>query len=81
MSFELISSQFGGTASSRNPLSYCLLIISFVLAWVETWFMDFKVLPWERRELQRYSGPVPSKEFSFLLQFLLVEMIIGKKWL
>ncbi|XP_076455837.1 stAR-related lipid transfer protein 3-like isoform X2 [Babylonia areolata] len=46
--------------SSKNPLSYCLLIVSFVLAWVETWFLDFKVLPWERKELQRLAVPTQS---------------------
>ena len=50
-----IGGQFGD--SSRNPLSYVLLIISFVLAWVETWFLDFKVLPWERKELQKLAMP------------------------
>ncbi|PVD36129.1 hypothetical protein C0Q70_03102 [Pomacea canaliculata] len=49
---------FQGTNSSINPLSYCLLIISFVLAWVETWFLDFKVLPQERKAAQRLSADV-----------------------
>ncbi|KAH9524307.1 StAR- lipid transfer protein 3 [Bulinus truncatus] len=44
---------FEGTKSSNNPLSYCLIIISFVLAWAETWFMDFKVLPQEQKALER----------------------------
>ncbi|CAG5115492.1 unnamed protein product [Candidula unifasciata] len=44
---------FGGTKSSNNPLSYCLIIISFVLAWAETWFLDFKVLPHEKKLRER----------------------------
>ncbi|KAK3799572.1 hypothetical protein RRG08_053201 [Elysia crispata] len=40
---------FEGTKSSNNPLSYCLIIISFVLSWSETWFVDFKMLPAERK--------------------------------
>ncbi|CAL1536752.1 unnamed protein product [Lymnaea stagnalis] len=44
---------FEGTKSSNNPLSYCLIIISFVLAWAETWFLDFKVLPQEQKALER----------------------------
>ncbi|XP_046570386.1 stAR-related lipid transfer protein 3-like isoform X2 [Haliotis rubra] len=44
---------FGSTQSSKNPLSYCLLIISFVLAWVETWFLDFKVLPQETKDREK----------------------------
>ncbi|XP_070174333.1 stAR-related lipid transfer protein 3-like isoform X2 [Littorina saxatilis] len=43
--------------SSKNPLSYCVLIVSFVLAWVETWFLDFKVLPWEKKEVQKMATP------------------------
>ncbi|CAG5123806.1 unnamed protein product [Candidula unifasciata] len=44
---------FQGTRSSSNPLSYCLIIISFVLAWLEAWFLDFKVLPQEKKQLER----------------------------
>ncbi|GFR84251.1 StAR-related lipid transfer protein 3 [Elysia marginata] len=40
---------FEGTKSNNNPLSYCLIIISFVLSWSETWFVDFKILPTERK--------------------------------
>ncbi|ESO84493.1 hypothetical protein LOTGIDRAFT_132177, partial [Lottia gigantea] len=40
--------------SAKNPLSYCLVIVSFVLAWVETWFMDFKVIPHEKKEIERH---------------------------
>ena len=47
--------------STKNPLSYVLLIISFVLAWVETWFLDFKVLPWERKALLKLAAPVHSE--------------------
>lgn len=32
---------------ANNPPSYLLLITSFVIAWVETWFLDFRVLPHE----------------------------------
>ncbi|KAL5010303.1 hypothetical protein ScPMuIL_012608 [Solemya velum] len=38
---------------SENPLSYALLIIAFVMSWVETWFMDFKVLPQEKKDRER----------------------------
>ncbi|KAB0407567.1 hypothetical protein E2I00_005565 [Balaenoptera physalus] len=32
---------------------YVLPIISFILAWIETWFLDFKVLPQEAEEENR----------------------------
>ncbi|GFN75973.1 star-related lipid transfer protein 3 [Plakobranchus ocellatus] len=38
---------FDGTRSRNNPLSYCLIIISFVISWSETWFVDFKMIPYE----------------------------------
>ncbi|XP_052804044.1 steroidogenic acute regulatory protein-like isoform X3 [Mya arenaria] len=41
--FEFNDKLLGG----RNPLSYVLLIVCFVLAWVETWMLDFKVIPEE----------------------------------
>nr|KAI8743877.1 stAR-related lipid transfer protein 3-like [Biomphalaria glabrata] len=44
---------FQGSKTNNNPLSYCLIIISFVLAWAETWFLDFKVLPQEQKALDR----------------------------
>lgn len=32
---------------SRNAFGYVLTITSFVVAWLETWFLDFKVLTQE----------------------------------
>ncbi|KAG2458271.1 STR3N protein, partial [Polypterus senegalus] len=32
---------------SQGAFGYLLPIISFILAWIETWFLDFKVLPQE----------------------------------
>lgn len=32
----------------EDPPSYLLLISSFIVAWLETWFLDFRVLPKER---------------------------------
>lgn len=46
--FQFNDSVLGG----KNPLSYVLLIVCFVLAWVETWFLDFKVLPREKAHLR-----------------------------
>ena len=43
--FQFADAFFGG----KNPLSYVLLIVCFVLAWIETWFLDFKVVPVERK--------------------------------
>ncbi|XP_035825872.1 uncharacterized protein LOC101862583 [Aplysia californica] len=47
---------FEGSKSNNNPLSYCIIIISFVLAWVETWFLDFKVLPHEKKLMSRLAA-------------------------
>ncbi|XP_041371391.1 steroidogenic acute regulatory protein-like isoform X2 [Gigantopelta aegis] len=44
---------FGKTQSAKNPLSYLVLIISFVLAWAETWWLDFRVLPHEKKMRER----------------------------
>ncbi|XP_053119400.1 stAR-related lipid transfer protein 3 [Hemicordylus capensis] len=35
---------------NKGAFGYLLPIVSFVLAWLETWFLDFKVLPQEAEE-------------------------------
>eukprot|EP00058_Branchiostoma_floridae_P027453 XP_002612944.1 hypothetical protein BRAFLDRAFT_213400 [Branchiostoma floridae] len=40
-------------AGSTHPMDYIVLLSSFILAWIETWFLDFKVLPQERKLEQR----------------------------
>lgn len=61
--FEFNDEFFGG----KNPLSYVLLIVCFVLAWIETWFLDFKVLPVEKKSRQRAHYPVTSDPRTPLL--------------
>ncbi|XP_062338301.1 STARD3 N-terminal-like protein [Osmerus eperlanus] len=39
---------------SQGAFGYLLPIISFVLAWLETWLLDFKVLPQEAEDENRY---------------------------
>nr|KAF6417325.1 StAR related lipid transfer domain containing 3 [Molossus molossus] len=39
---------------SKGAFGYLLPIVSFVLAWLETWFLDFKVLPQEAEEKRWY---------------------------
>ncbi|XP_054848772.1 stAR-related lipid transfer protein 3 [Eublepharis macularius] len=39
---------------AKGAFGYLLPIVSFVLAWLETWFLDFKVLPQEAEEEQWY---------------------------
>ncbi|KAJ6660612.1 hypothetical protein lerEdw1_017609 [Lerista edwardsae] len=39
---------------NKGAFGYLLPIVSFVLAWLETWFLDFKVLPQEAEEEQWY---------------------------
>lgn len=58
---------------SKGAFGYLLPIVSFVLAWLETWFLDFKVLPQEAEEercecwggegMQRGSPPPKRGEF------------------
>ncbi|XP_044302954.1 stAR-related lipid transfer protein 3 isoform X2 [Varanus komodoensis] len=39
---------------NKGAFGYLLPIVSFVLAWLETWFLDFKVLPQETEEEKWY---------------------------
>ncbi|KAG8429324.1 hypothetical protein GDO86_020513, partial [Hymenochirus boettgeri] len=39
---------------SKGAFGYVLPIVSFVLAWLETWFLDFKVLTQESEEERKY---------------------------
>ncbi|XP_037348014.1 stAR-related lipid transfer protein 3 isoform X2 [Talpa occidentalis] len=39
---------------TKGAFGYLLPIVSFVLAWLETWFLDFKVLPQEAEEERWY---------------------------
>ncbi|XP_069916850.1 stAR-related lipid transfer protein 3 isoform X2 [Oryctolagus cuniculus] len=39
---------------SKGAFGYLLPIVSFVLAWLETWFLDFKVLPQEAEKERWY---------------------------
>lgn len=52
--FRVISVMLCGFVSfklfSQGAFGYVLPIISFILAWIETWFLDFKVLPQEAEE-------------------------------
>ncbi|KAM4706354.1 STARD3 N-terminal-like protein [Rhinophrynus dorsalis] len=38
---------------SQGAFGYVLPIMSFILAWIEAWFLDFKVLPQEAEEANR----------------------------
>ncbi|XP_075442760.1 STARD3 N-terminal-like protein [Ascaphus truei] len=38
---------------SQGAFGYVLPIMSFILAWIEAWFLDFKVLPQEAEEENR----------------------------
>ncbi|XP_034046784.1 stAR-related lipid transfer protein 3 isoform X1 [Thalassophryne amazonica] len=43
---------------SQNAFGYVLSITSFVVAWLETWFLDFKVLPQEADDERAYLAAV-----------------------
>lgn len=64
---------------SVNAFGYVIPITSFVVAWLETWFLDFKVLTQEAED-ERGEGRIPDRfehdstkmffsffNFSFLL--------------
>ncbi|XP_059200556.1 STARD3 N-terminal-like protein [Centropristis striata] len=42
--------------SQGGTFGYLLPIVSFVLAWIETWLLDFKVLPQEAEDENRYQS-------------------------
>ncbi|XP_033506353.2 STARD3 N-terminal-like protein isoform X2 [Epinephelus lanceolatus] len=52
---------------SQGAFGYLLPIISFVLAWIETWLLDFKVLPQEAEDENRYQSFVDAAERAPLM--------------
>lgn len=50
---------------SQNAFGYVLPITSFVVAWLETWFLDFKVLP---QEADDERGGCPPKKKTNLFE-------------
>ncbi|XP_038598528.1 STARD3 N-terminal-like protein [Tachyglossus aculeatus] len=53
---------------SQGAFGYVLPIISFILAWIETWFLDFKVLPQEAEEENRLLIVQDASERAVLIQ-------------
>lgn len=52
---------------TQGPFGYLLPIISFVLAWIETWLLDFKVLPQEAEDENRYLSIMDATERAPLM--------------
>uniref|UniRef100_A0A8D0HNQ4 STARD3 N-terminal like n=1 Tax=Sphenodon punctatus TaxID=8508 RepID=A0A8D0HNQ4_SPHPU len=52
----------------QGAFGYVLPIISFILAWIETWFLDFKVLPQEAEEENRLLLVQNASERAALIQ-------------
>ncbi|XP_076005243.1 STARD3 N-terminal-like protein [Genypterus blacodes] len=52
---------------SQGAFGYLLPIISFVLAWIETWLLDFKVLPQEAEDQYRYQSIMDATERAPLM--------------
>ncbi|XP_072322946.1 STARD3 N-terminal-like protein isoform X2 [Scyliorhinus torazame] len=51
-----------------TAFAYLLPIISFILAWIETWFLDFKVLPQELKDENRvFTVSGPSEQAPLIL--------------
>ncbi|XP_008300944.1 STARD3 N-terminal-like protein [Stegastes partitus] len=52
---------------SQGAFGYLLPIISFVLAWIETWLLDFKVLPQEAEDENRFQSIMDATERAPLI--------------
>ncbi|KAF7644883.1 hypothetical protein LDENG_00214010 [Lucifuga dentata] len=52
---------------TQGAFGYLLPIISFVLAWIETWLLDFKVLPQEAEDQQRFQSIMDATERAPLM--------------
>ncbi|XP_071753504.1 STARD3 N-terminal-like protein [Centroberyx gerrardi] len=52
---------------SQGAFGYLLPIISFVLAWIETWLLDFKVLPQEAEDDNRFQSFMDATERAPLI--------------
>ncbi|XP_038666323.1 STARD3 N-terminal-like protein isoform X2 [Scyliorhinus canicula] len=62
-----------------TAFAYLLPIISFILAWIETWFLDFKVLPQELKDENRvlqYLTHQNKHPSSFLVPSLMASFIL-----
>lgn len=53
---------------TQGAFGYLLPIMSFVLAWIETWFLDFKVLPQETEDENRFQSVPDASERAVLIQ-------------
>ncbi|XP_031418989.1 STARD3 N-terminal-like protein [Clupea harengus] len=53
---------------SQGAFGYLLPIVSFVLAWIETWLLDFKVLPQENDDENRYLCALDAAERAPLMR-------------
>ncbi|XP_039863444.1 STARD3 N-terminal-like protein, partial [Simochromis diagramma] len=51
---------------SLGAFGYLLPIISFVLAWIETWLLDFKVLPQEIEDENRHQSIIDTSRAPLL---------------
>ncbi|XP_006010702.1 STARD3 N-terminal-like protein isoform X1 [Latimeria chalumnae] len=53
---------------SQGAFGYVLPIMSFLIAWIETWFLDFKVLPQEAEDEYRLLAAQDASERAALIQ-------------
>ncbi|XP_043991250.1 STARD3 N-terminal-like protein [Gambusia affinis] len=51
----------------QGAFGYLLPIVSFILAWIETWLLDFKVLPQENEDESRYQSFMDAVERAPLM--------------
>eukprot|EP00062_Callorhinchus_milii_P015489 gi/632965786/ref/XP_007899064.1/ PREDICTED: MLN64 N-terminal domain homolog [Callorhinchus milii] len=59
---------FSKLLNQGSAFAYLLPVISFILAWIETWFLDFKVLPQEAENENRVVSIHAASEHAPLIQ-------------
>lgn len=58
---------------SQNAFGYVLPITSFVVAWLETWFLDFKVLTQEAED-ERGGRAFYSKKIQACIELMQISL-------
>ncbi|MGH0152257.1 UNVERIFIED_CONTAM: hypothetical protein FKN15_058823 [Acipenser sinensis] len=66
--YDYHSSFFDIFLLTQGAFGYLLPIMSFILAWIETWFLDFKVLPQEMEDENRFQSVPDDSERAVLIQ-------------
>ena len=57
--------QWQGKDTSSYPFEVTLLLLSFLISWIEAWFVDFRVLPQENRAKSVLEGKIIQKNNAY----------------